>query len=360
MQKQKLYLLSLFLVMALTLSACGTGPQPGDNAPVDDIPVVETVAPLTDPVMTDTVATDTVAPVTDTVMTDTATTDAITATNEGTQPGTVTETTGMTATESLTGTSDAAATTEAGPLLLAYTLMEQSFVNADGEISGNIADLILDLRSGHILFAQVEYGGFLAIGNTELLVPLRALRWRSVEQDMILNFDEQLLETYPELSDLAEGSPSLNDPAWYDGMAAFWNDLGFGDDSDTVANIDPAANVIVRASDLLGYSLVDFGAGIGRIQNLLIELDSSRARYLLIGFDSIAADTDAYLLPFSAVDIVNLEASEIVLNANLTLETLQLAPRFDRSLFQDQIGAIDPIYREQADAFWEEQGFPLE
>lgn len=334
MQKQvPSFLLSLLLVASLTLSACDMAAQPGmDTAGVDTLP-------------TDRPVSDSAAPMTDTVITE-----PVTTTDE------VTTDQAITATESTTDTTAAATTTGSGPLLLAYTLMGQSFVNADGQISGDIEDLIVNLRTGNLLFAQIEYGGFLDIGDTELLVPLRALRWRSVEQDMILNFDEQLLENYP---DLTEGSPRLDDPAWYDGIAAFWNDLGFGSDADTVSTINPNTDVIVRASDLLGYSLVDFGAGIGTVQNLLIDLTSSRAPYLLIGFGPTAADDDAYMIPFSAVDIVNVDANEITMNANLSLETLQTAPRFDRSLFQGQIGALDLSYDDQADNFWEEQGFTL-
>ncbi len=327
MQKQATYFLSLFLVAGLTLSACATATQPGVNVSPTNTPVIESAAPLTG------------------TMTDTAITEPMTTTDEVTPGQAMTVTTAMTA------------TTGSGPLLLAYTLMGQSFVNADGEISGDIKDLIVNLRTGNVLFAQIEYGGFLDIGDTELLVPLRALRWRSVEQDMILNFDEQLLENYPDLTD---GSPRLDDPAWYDGIAAFWNDLGFGSDADTVSTIDPTTDVIVRASDLLGYSLVDFGAGIGTVQNLLIDLNGSRARYLLIGFGPTAADDDAYMIPFSAVDIVNVDANEIAMNADLSLETLQAAPRFDRSLFQGRIGALDATYDDQADSFWEEQGFTPE
>ncbi len=343
MQKQITYLLSLFLVAGLTLSACDTDTQSGVTVSPTDTSVTAPVVPITDTSVTN-------------ILTDTAPTEAVTSTDTVTASQSMTATSAITATENVTDSTAATSTTGSGPLLLAYTLMGQSFVNNDGAVSGDINDLIVNLRTGNVLFAQIKYGGFLTIGDTELLVPLRALRWRSVEQDMILNFDEQLLENYP---DLTEGSPRLDDPTWYDGITAFWNELGFGSDANTVSTIDPTTDVIVRASDLFGYSLVDFGAGIGTIQNLLIDLGDSRARYLLIGFSPTPADDDAYLIPFSAVDVVNVETNEITMNSDLSLETLQAAPRFDRSLFQGQIGALDPTYDDQADSFWEEQGFAV-
>jgi sporulation protein YlmC with PRC-barrel domain len=338
MSKRISYFFTLLLVLGLTLSACDMGTQPGAVAPGDDPLATEPVATLD----TETLDTET------DVLTDTAITAPI---NE---PLTTTDT--MTTTDAMTAT-DALTTT--GPLVLAYTLIDQPFVNADGEISGEINDLVVDLRSGNILFAQIEYGGFLDLGDTELLVPLRAMQWRSTEQDMILNFDEQMLENYP---DIAEGSPRLGDSAWDTGVATFWNNLGFGDDADSTAAVDPTTNPIVPFIDFVGFSLVDFGAGVGTIQDLLIDVNRSRARYMLVGFGTTAAATmdGAYLIPFSAVDIVDLDTTAVTLRADLTAEMLVTAPRLDRALFQGDVGALDPSFFDQADAFWEEQGYSLE
>ncbi|MCB0122668.1 MAG: PRC-barrel domain-containing protein, partial [Caldilineaceae bacterium] len=279
-------------------------------------------------------------------MSTTVVSEPVTTTTAATTPG---------VSSALTATGGTASEAAAGEstLLLAYTLINHDFVNRDGEVSGHVNDLVLNLRTGSILFAEIEYGGFLDIGDTELLIPLRTLQWRSVERDILLNLDETVLTTYP---DLTVGSPRLDDPDWYDGLEAFWNDAGFGNTEVAATGFDPATDVIVRASDLLGYSLVDLGAGIGRIHNLLIDMEQSRAPYLLVGFGPTAADDDAYMLPFTVVDVVDVESNQITLDTNLSQEILLTAPRFDRSLFQGEIGAIDPALVSAADAFWEETG----
>lgn len=281
-----------------------------------------------------------------------STTAETTSTQDITQTGDITEGSAVTESTAMTESANAGSTdTVQGPLLLAYTLINQPFQTANGEESGSIEDFVVDLRTGAVLFAQIEYGGFLDIGDTELLIPLQTLQWRSVEQDIVLDFDAQMLENYP---DLTTGSPRLGDPEWYSGVVNFWNDIGFGND----AEVDNAATIesdsIVLLSDLLSYSLVDMGAGVGRIQSMLIDLDTGQSPYLLIGFGPTASDDDAYMIPFDAIDVIDISANQMTFNADLTQEDLFTAPQFDRTLFDGIIGEIDASYMERADSFWAE------
>ncbi|MCB0061360.1 MAG: PRC-barrel domain-containing protein [Caldilineaceae bacterium] len=311
----------------------------------DTASVTDTTSPMTaNPsmeTMTDTIGTDTIG--TDTIGTDT-----------------ITDTTG---TETAGDVTDA---TGSSQWMLGYSLIERSFTNADGEVSGNVNDLVVDLRSGYILLAEIEYGGFLDIGDREILVPLRAFRESTAGEELLLGFDEQMLENYP---DLGDNSPRLDDPAWYDAIGAFWNNV-IGDETPQangmdLSRVDVTSDPIVRANDLLGFSLVDLGSGVGTIQNMLINLGQSRARYLMVSYGTGAADTDPFLIPFSAIDIVDIDANEITLDANVSMETLQLAPRFDRFLFGDDgldngSMMIDDGYISEVDAFWQEQGITVE
>lgn len=247
--------------------------------------------------------------------------------------------------------------TDAETLLLAYTLIDHPFQSQNGEVSGTINDFILDLRTGSVLFAEIAHGGLLDIGDTELLIPVRAMQWDSPGQAVSLTFDEQLLETYP---DLTAASPRLDDPDWYTGLNDFWDGFGFGSPANNpngsaTSDVDPTTDVIVRASDLLSYSLIDIGIGVGRVHNLVIDLNTSQAPYLLVGFGPSAMDDDAYMIPFSAIDIMDVNTRQITLNTELTAETLVTAPRFDRSLFAAPLGALDPAIIEKAHMYWDEQ-----
>lgn len=263
----------------------------------------------------------------------------------------ITDSAVLTATQAITATgatTDTGMTNAPDALILGYAFMDADFVNADGEVSGEIEDLLIDITNGHILFASVEYGGFLDIGDKEIIVPLTAFTWRPLEDDLILNFDEQALTNFP---DLQEGWLSPDNSAWDDALVAFWRNI----------NLDPgfdldAAHTLAWGDDLLGYTLVDLGAGVGTIQNILIDLTTSRVKYLLVGFGTGAADTAPFMIPFRVLEVTDIADNRITFNANLTLEMLQLAPRFDRTLF-NTVGELDPVLDDAADQYWQEQGF---
>ena len=264
----------------------------------------------------------------------------------------ITESTVLTTTQSVTATgamTDTAMANAPAALILGYAFLDADFVNADGAVSGEIENLLIDMTNGQILFASVEYGGFLDIGDKEILAPLSAFTWRSLEDNLILNFDEQALTTFP---DLNAGWLNPDNPAWDDEVVAFWRNINL----DPGFDFDAAANTVVWADDLLGYSLVDLGAGIGTMQNMLIDLTSSRVKYLLVGFGTGAADSAPFMLPFSALEVTDIADNRMTFNTDLTLEMLQLAPRFDRTLF-NTTGELDPALDDAADQYWQEQGF---
>ncbi len=58
----------------------------------------------------------------------------------------------------------------------ASSLIGRDVRGQDGESVGNVSDLIVDLQRGAMPFAIISYGGALGIGETDVLVPVRALR----------------------------------------------------------------------------------------------------------------------------------------------------------------------------------------
>lgn len=338
--------LSLLLVLVLVLGACEFNDGAGIGEPSIEDP--EIVAPETE--------IDTSLLVTESeTLTDTEAVSPATTTGEE-----ITDTDIVTTTEAVTGaTTDGA--TDAGmadapdALILGYAFLDQDFINADGEVAGEIEDLLIDISNGRILFARIEYGGFLDIGDRAIVVPLNAFTWQPLEDDLVLNFDEQALQNFP---DVGGAWPDFNDPAWDDDVNTFWRDVGV----DPGFDFDAATTTAVWADDMLGYTLVDLGVGVGTIQNLLIDLTNSRVKYLLVGFGTTAAEDAPFMIPLSVVDVMAIDntirGNEIAFNTDLTLEMLQTAPRFDRILF-DTVGEVDPVLDDAADQYWEEQGFSV-
>src|SRR5690606_34917620 len=131
----------------------------------------------------------------------------------------------------------------------ASTLLDYNFENADGQVSGEIEDLIMDLDSGQVLFVPIEYGGVLEIGDTDIALPLSAFRIGE-EGELVLNFDEQALQNFP---DLGGDWPNLDDPAWDDEINAFWSEQSI----ETGVDVQEAGTNIARVSELLGFQVAD-------------------------------------------------------------------------------------------------------
>lgn len=238
-----------------------------------------------------------------------------------------------------------------GMLLRASILDDYDFINQDGEISGEIDDFLVDVSTGQILFAFAEYGGFLDIGDTNIIVPLSALQWG--EEELVLNFAEQELEQFP---NVGEDWPNLDDPTWDDELNTFWRNIniepGFDFDETNSANV-------MRLSDMTGYSLVDLGEGLGTIHDVLIDLTQSRIKYVLFDFGTAAVGDDEYIVPYSAIDIENIGENEFTFDANIDMDVLKTAPRFDRNLYPETEVLTDENFGAEINEFWAELGFEI-
>ncbi|MEZ4869200.1 MAG: PRC-barrel domain-containing protein [Caldilineaceae bacterium] len=329
-------LLALVLIAVLALAACDaddTAPQP-EVAPV----VADTPTPLPDM----------------------SATEAMTGTDM------ITTTEGMTATEGMTGTNGVTNTQGTGAqgadvaagmtgvsgaegmFIRATTLTDYDFINQDGQISGNVDDFLVDVATGNILFAFVEYGGILDIGDTNLVMPLDAFQMG--DGQLILNFDEQELQNFPGVGD---NWPDINDPAWDDDVTTFWRSINLDPGFDF--NETNSANVM-WLSDMTGYVLADLGEGTGTIQDVLVDLAHSRIKYVLFGFGTTAANTDPYIIPYSALDVQTIANNEIAFNSSIDLATLQTAPRYDRNLYPN-VQVLTSDFSTEIDQYWADQGF---
>lgn len=360
---------TLLLVGALTLVGCGDGNRgavDNDNdVPTVDVTLTPTEEPATDTITTTDTLTDTES------MTDTeGMTETMPMTDTESMSGTegMTETMPMTDTESMSETMPSTGTTmdgttamhgmnghgisgADGKLIRAYTLLDYDFVNQDGGVSGEIEDLLVDVATGDILFATVEYGGLLDIGDTHLAIPLNA--FQLTDNQLVLNFNEQELENFPSIG---ESWPDLTDNAWDDEVTAFWRNIDLDPGYDFT--VDTSANVM-WLSDMTGYTLMDLGEGVGTINDVLVDLGTSRIKYVLFDTGAGAVDDDGYILPYGALDPQNIRENEIAFGTNINLESLQMAPRFDRALYPDN-DIIDAGFSSDIDTFWTEHGITID
>ena len=77
------------------------------------------------------------------------------------------------------------------------TLTGTDVRNLKGENLGDIKDFMLDVETGRVLYAVLDFGGFLGIGDKYFAVPLEAFRPDTQSEKLVLDVDKARLENAP-------------------------------------------------------------------------------------------------------------------------------------------------------------------
>lgn len=111
-------------------------------------------------------------------------------------------------------------------VLSSSSITSDKVKNHQGETLGDIKDLMIDLSSGKIAYAVLDFGGFLGIGNKLFAVPWKALEVCADSHCLKLNATKEQLEkqegfdpnNWPDMADTNWGKQihsSYNvDPYW--------------------------------------------------------------------------------------------------------------------------------------------------
>ena len=110
--------------------------------------------------------------------------------------------------------------------LSATSLIGDKVHNAEGERLGTLKDIMLDVGSGRVAYAVLDFGGFLGMGNKLFAIPFGAFRVDEDEHALILSADKEVLAN-------AEGFdkdnwPDTTDPEWgrrihdFYGQTPYW------------------------------------------------------------------------------------------------------------------------------------------
>ena len=69
--------------------------------------------------------------------------------------------------------------------------------NRQNENLGDIKDFMLDTENGRVLYAVLDFGGFLGIGDKYFAVPLEAFHVDTTNEQLVLDMDKARLESAP-------------------------------------------------------------------------------------------------------------------------------------------------------------------
>jgi hypothetical protein len=92
---------------------------------------------------------------------------------------------------------------------------------------GTIEDLLIDKQSGRVVYAILNFGGFLGIGEKRVALPWPAFGYNREEDALVLNLDRDVLARAPNFD--FDSLPDMEDLNWhrelhvYFGLTPYWD-----------------------------------------------------------------------------------------------------------------------------------------
>jgi sporulation protein YlmC with PRC-barrel domain len=111
---------------------------------------------------------------------------------------------------------DAKNSTSATHHFRASTIDGMRIRNSRDEDLGTVKDLVVDLESGKVVYAALDFGGFIGIGDKLFAVPWSAFKFHATSdgrnQFLILNVSKERLQNAPGFD--KSHWPEMGDPSW--------------------------------------------------------------------------------------------------------------------------------------------------
>lgn len=104
--------------------------------------------------------------------------------------------------------------------LTATSIIGDKVENPQGEDLGTIDNLMINVRSGRVEYAVVEYGSFLGIGGKLFAIPFEELRVLPDRRVFVVNRDKEYLRLSPGFD--KNHWPDTNDHTYYGDVDSYW------------------------------------------------------------------------------------------------------------------------------------------
>lgn len=104
--------------------------------------------------------------------------------------------------------------------LTAKTIIGDRIENPRGEELGKVENLMVNVRTGHIEYAVIEFGSFMGVGGKLFAVPFQELRLHPEGKKFILNRDKEYLKNSPGFD--KEHWPDTNEHTYFDNVGLYY------------------------------------------------------------------------------------------------------------------------------------------
>jgi sporulation protein YlmC with PRC-barrel domain len=165
--------------------------------------------------------------------------------------------------------------------LLVSELQDRKVVDAQGEEIGDIADVVIDLQSGKVHAAVVEFGGVMGVGGKNYAFPLNEFQPGKTQDQLVLNVDKQKLENtegfakgqWPQMGDDYWGRVGGEQQASSGQSAGGQASAGASAPSQSSSSSQAGSQKLVRASDVIGKQVKDkSGEEVGEVKDMSVSL----------------------------------------------------------------------------------------
>ena len=112
-------------------------------------------------------------------------------------------------------------TTATPSVLSASSINGDKVENTQGENLGEIKDLMIDLDTGKVAYAVLDFGGFLGIGNKLFAVPFNALKLCAENKCFKLDASKEQLEKQQGFDQ--NNWPDMADQKWGERLHSAYN-----------------------------------------------------------------------------------------------------------------------------------------
>lgn len=105
--------------------------------------------------------------------------------------------------------------------LTATSIIGDRVQNTNGEDLGKIQNLMINLHSGKVEYAVIEFGGFLGLGEKLFAIPFGELRVDEKNELFILNRDKEYLKDSPGFD--PSHWPDTNDHSYFSDVDTYYH-----------------------------------------------------------------------------------------------------------------------------------------
>jgi len=237
-----------------------------------------------------------------------------------------------------------------GQVERANKLIGKTIIGSDNQKLGKIDNLVLDLESGHILYAVVGTGGVLGAGELKVAVPPGAFS-QAEANNFHVNVDKQKLVAAPQFTKDIDKETELGKAEFvskvyqYFGQNAWWHGARAADEG--------SFNNVHKASELLGMKVQNSNnQPMGKVENAAVDLPAGRVVYVILNPDSsLNLGNNLYAMPPNAL---TLSPDHKTLNTGIDKEKLAGAPHFTKDNWQN---LSDSTYGSQVYEYYGKQAY---